>query len=104
MPNCAKIPILHTIFILPKLLTTSEIQFCHYTTNNSFIFYLTYTTHINLILCLNLNYEKMLNCVYTINYLPMNSNKKIQECPNTFNSFISDLAYSACTNPILRSN
>ena len=37
MPNRAEILILHTIYILPKLLTTCLIQFCFITHPNSII-------------------------------------------------------------------
>ena len=61
MPNCVEIPILHTIYMIPKLLTTWLTQFCAITHPNSFIFNLTYTTRTNTIFRLNLNYKKAKN-------------------------------------------
>lgn len=55
--NCAEIAILHTIYILPKLLTTLLTQFSVILFPNSFFSYLVYNTCIDPILRLILNYE-----------------------------------------------
>ena len=44
----------------------------HYPPNNSFTFDLANTTCINIVLWLNLNYKKLLKCVFIINFLRMN--------------------------------
>ena len=57
LTNCGKIAILHTIYLLPKLLTTLLTQFSVILFPNPFFSYLVYNTCIDPILRLILNYE-----------------------------------------------
>ena len=71
---CVDIHIMHTIFILSKLCTSWQTQFCVFNhTANSFIFGLAYTTCTNPILRENLNYKKLLKMCLYYQLIRMNS-------------------------------
>ena len=71
MPNYTEIFILNTIYTLPKPLFTWVTQFCVITYHPTYLF-LTYTTHINLVLWSNLRYKKLLKVVNTSSFLRTN--------------------------------
>lgn len=71
-----------------KLLTIWLSQFCVITYPNLFISDLAYTTVINLILRSNINYEKLLKCDNTTNYLRKNLSYANAETVLTPSSYI----------------